>query len=152
MLRFVLFLVNIGLALGCQPGYYSSTGSAPCVTCAVGTYQPSSGAVTCVPCPKHTYASTPGASACLRCSAGMFTEISGQGRCVATFAPSYAISPMPTLRATISFEASLVTASAYFAATTLSQVVFYLSSGAKCGTGHSDEQILYAILYQVSTK
>ncbi|XP_046549400.1 sushi, von Willebrand factor type A, EGF and pentraxin domain-containing protein 1-like [Haliotis rubra] len=51
----------------CQPGTYSSTGLAPCLSCPKAFYQPSAGATTCLECSSITTTSSVGATSSAQC-------------------------------------------------------------------------------------
>lgn len=66
---------------GCPPGWFSSTGYAPCSQCPPGTYSDTHGATTCQNCPAGKYQSTHGSSECLSCPPGTFSASTGAVAC-----------------------------------------------------------------------
>ncbi len=65
----------------CGPGYYSADGSAPCVKCPVGTFNPYDGAEVCLPCPMGSYSDVTGSAACTPCPEGTIAPFVGSSQC-----------------------------------------------------------------------
>ena len=70
------------LAAQCEPGYYSATGSAPCVSCPAGQFSSLNGSTTCGVCASNRY-SHGGSSACTSCPYG-YVAAPGSSQCLAS--------------------------------------------------------------------
>lgn len=76
----------------CSPGQYSPTGSAPCYSCAPGSFSPAPGSVACNSCLVGYYNPSFGAAACNSCPDGSIAPFPGSTSCQAC-PPGYTSDP-----------------------------------------------------------
>ncbi|MEM9082615.1 MAG: hypothetical protein AAGB34_03385, partial [Planctomycetota bacterium] len=69
------------IAQPCDPGFFSSTGNAPCDPCPATTFAPIAGLNRCLDCGSGS-SSEPGASQCFTCDPGFFSNPLTEGLCV----------------------------------------------------------------------
>lgn len=74
-------LCGFSYAQLCQPGQYSSTGSAPCQQCAPGTFSDVEGSDSCPQCEINMFNTGSGNSSCTACPAGYDQSDPGQTSC-----------------------------------------------------------------------